>query len=78
MRRVQIHLDDDMDERLRVEAARRGTSKASLVRTLLDHALDASPKDRSDPFDGLVGSLEVQPADIDEVVYGEVRRHLPS
>ncbi len=69
MRRVQIHLDEAVDDHLAAEAARRALSKAALIRALLAETLDleAAP---DDPFDELVGSLDTEPADVDEVVYG--------
>ena len=35
MKRLQIYIDEDMDDALGVEAARLGTSKAELIRRLL-------------------------------------------
>lgn len=68
MRRVQIHLDESMDDHLAAEAARRGLPKAGLIRLLLAESvgLDVS---EDDPFDELVGNLDAEPTDIDEVVY---------
>lgn len=69
MRRVQIHLEESMDDRLAAEAARRNMSKAALIRAVLAETM-APDVAEDDPFDELVGSLEVKPADIDTVVYG--------
>src|SRR5262249_40410499 len=39
VRRIQIHLDEDMDEAAQREASRRGISKAALIRTSLAREL---------------------------------------
>jgi fumarylacetoacetate (FAA) hydrolase family protein len=69
MRRVQIHLEESMDDRLAAEAARQDVSKAALIRTVLAETVGSDTVD-DDPFDDLVGSLEAEPIDIDTVVYG--------
>jgi len=33
MRRIQIHIDDTLDAAVRAEAARRGVSRAALIRS---------------------------------------------
>ena len=69
MRRLQIYIDEDMDEVLGVEARREGRSKAALIREAVrdrygDHEI-------KDALDDLVGSIDDEPGDIDSVVYGE-------
>jgi len=68
MRRIQIHIDDELDSRLGAEAARAGTSKAALIRTYIAERLN--PSSTADPLDALVGSTESEPAPVDDVVYG--------
>ena len=70
MRRVQILLEPELDDRLEREAAARGISKSALVRACVQRGL------RTEPFDNglmsLVGLSEGRPDDsasIDEVVY---------
>jgi len=54
---------------LAAQAFRERTSKAALIRRLL-----AEPPGRgvstSDPLDALVGSIDEEPGDIDDIVYG--------
>lgn len=72
MRRIQLVIDPELDDRLAQEAAARGMSKSALVREYVDHGLPAEPFDN-----GLLALLElskeladVEPADIDAVLYG--------
>ena len=69
MRRLQIYIDDDMDELLAVEARREGRSKAALIRAAVREQY--SEYSTEDPLDDWVGSVDVEPADIDAVVYDE-------
>lgn len=69
MRRIQIYIDERLDEQLGSEAARAGVSKAALIREAV--ALRYADSARlADPLDGLVGSLDVEPGKVDDVVYG--------
>ena len=76
MRRIQVVIDPELDDRLGREAVARGVSKSALVRKSLERELSA------DSFDnGLWGVAEelaplladVEPVeDIDEFVYGSL------
>lgn len=68
MRRLQISVDEDVDEALAMEAARRSVSRAAVVRDLVRQHLGA--KHEADPFIPLMGDIDEEPGDIDEVVYG--------
>ena len=69
VRRLQIYMDDDMDELLAVQAKREGTSKAALIRNAVrEHFAEYAA---SDPLDEWVGTVDAEPGDIDAVVYGE-------
>lgn len=68
MRRLQIYIEDDMDELLAVQARREGRSKAALIREAVRERYgDRDVTD--DALDAWVGSVDVEPADIDTVVY---------
>jgi len=72
MRRIQLYIEEVLDERLGAEAARAGVSKAALIREAVAQRYgDTRPL--ADPLDTLVGSLDVEPADVDDVVYGPTR-----
>lgn len=68
MKRLQIYLEPEADEALAAEAAQQGTSKAAIIRRLV--AEHTGTADADDPLDALVGAFDVEPADIDAVVYG--------
>ncbi len=67
MRRLQISIDDDLDDALAGEAARRKTSKAALIREYVRERLGS--KETRDPMAPLVGDIDAEAGDVDEVVY---------
>jgi hypothetical protein len=74
MRRINIVIDPELDDRLEREAAARGTSKSALVRECVERGLPEKPLDN-----GLLALLElstefadVEPADIDTELYGPI------
>ena len=71
MRRIQLYVDDEVDEALSAEAARLGTSRSALVRDAVRASLSSRLEAVSDSVDELVGSLDVEPdEDLDAVIYG--------
>ncbi|HEX8066784.1 MAG TPA: CopG family transcriptional regulator [Thermoleophilaceae bacterium] len=69
MKRLQIHIEEELDEALAVEAARSGTSKAALIREFVaDRLMKGTPA--GEPLDELVGRYDEEPGDVDDVVYG--------
>ena len=73
MRRVQVHLDEDLDDAAEREAARRGISKAALVRVSLVKELGKRMEtSERDPWAAITGWFEDGGVhDIDAVVYGK-------
>ncbi len=70
MKRLQIYIDEEVDQALAMQALHEGTSKAALVRRFV--AAQVVPNSTTpDPLDALVGWLDIGPSDIDEVVYGQ-------
>lgn len=69
MRRIQIYIDEEIDEVLQAEAARRGQSKAALIRECVSSRYGRRQA-RNNSLTALIGSIDVEPADVDEVVYG--------
>lgn len=71
VKRLQIYIEQEMDEALALEAARLGTSKAALIRQFVREKLRPLPAG-ADPLDEIVGKYtDVEPVDdIDEVIYG--------
>lgn len=69
MKRLQIMIDEDLDEALEREAVRAKTSKAALIREYARERLHALPPLDSDPLWRMVGSDNFEPEPIDDVVY---------
>lgn len=71
MRRIQLYLDDDVDDVLTAQAAKLGTTRSALVRDAVRASLGADLHAAADPVDELVGWLDIEPDDdIDAVIYG--------
>ena len=71
MRRIQLYIDDDIDDALSAAAARRGVSRSAFVRDSVRSSLADGPEAIADPLDVLVGSVDVEPDDdLDAVIYG--------
>jgi metal-responsive CopG/Arc/MetJ family transcriptional regulator len=68
MRRLQISIDEELDEALATEAARRHTSRAAVIRELVREHLGA--REDHDPMAALIGDIDDAAGDIDSVVYG--------
>jgi hypothetical protein len=69
MKRLQISIEEELDEALAIEAARRRTSKAALIREFVRERL-AGRGTLRDPMAALVGDIDAEAGDIDDVVYG--------
>ena len=69
MKRLQISIEEDLDDALAVEAARRKTSKAALIRRYVRERL-GRPGTEADAMAALVGDIDEDAGDIDSVVYG--------
>ncbi len=69
MKRLQISIEEDLDDALAVEAARRKTSKAALIREFVRERLGGA-KSGPDPMAPLIGDIDDEAGDIDDVVYG--------
>lgn len=72
MRRINVVIDPELDDRLEREAALRGVSKSALVRECVERAL---PTDQAPNGLAWIGELarfntDVESADIDTELYG--------
>jgi hypothetical protein len=70
VKRLQIMIDEDLDAALDRMALREGTSKAALIRRFVRQNVKPLPPLEEDPLWQMVGADDVEPADIDDVVYG--------
>lgn len=74
VRRIQIHIDEALDDAAEAEAARRGLSKAALIRASLARELVVDQRPATDPWKALTGWLDDGPVeDLDAVVYDRDR-----
>lgn len=69
MKRLQIMIDEDLDDALGQRAALDGVSKAALIRKYVREALTPLPPLSADPIGRLIGSVDIEPGDVDSVVY---------
>jgi Ribbon-helix-helix protein, copG family len=78
MKRLQIMIEEELDEALERQARKEGASKAALIRRYVRDVLQPLPPIRDDPLWEMVGAdPDIEPADIDEVVYGGMTRDRP-
>lgn len=69
MRRIQIYIEEELDEALQAEATRTGRSKAAIIRESVAARIGRVGKIPEDPISALVGSVDAEPAEADEIVY---------
>jgi hypothetical protein len=69
MKRLQIMIDEDLDDALGKLAAEEGQSKAALIRRFVRERLQPLPPLSADPLSRLTGTVGSEPAPVDEVVY---------
>ena len=55
---------------LQVEAVKRKRSKASLIRDCVAAHYDDNMQPDSDPLTALIGTVDIDPEDIDNAIYG--------
>lgn len=72
MKRLQIMIEEELDEALEREARKEKTSKAALIRRYVARELKPLPALHDDPLWEFVGMSEGSPDDsvsVDDVVY---------
>jgi hypothetical protein len=76
VKRLQIMIDEDLDEALEQQAREERTSKAALIRRYVRERVEPLPPLQDDPLWGLVGSVDGERDDsarVDDIVYGPKR-----
>ena len=69
MKRLQIMIDEDLDEALARIALREGTSKAALIRRYVRGQVTSLLPIDADPIGQMVGADDFDPEPIDDTVY---------
>lgn len=69
MKRLQIMIEEELDEALEQQALSENTSKAALIRQYVRERLTTLPPLENDPLWRMTGTDEFEPAEVDEVVY---------
>lgn len=69
MKRMQLLIDEELDEALERQARAEGTSKADLIRRFVRLHVETLAPLEADPLAGMIGADEFEPAAVDEVVY---------
>lgn len=69
MKRLQIYIEEELDEALAYRARRARTSKAALIREAVRRSI-GEPEPPIDPFRDWIGGSDAEPAAIDDIVYG--------
>jgi hypothetical protein len=69
MKRLQIMIDEDLDDALERLALERQTSKAALIREFVRERVQPLPPLSADPLFRMVGVDDYEPELVDAVVY---------
>lgn len=69
MKRLQIMIDEELDDALEQQALREKTSKAALIRQYVRDRLARLLPLELDPLWRMVGTDDFEPESIDDVVY---------
>lgn len=71
MRRIQIYIEDEIDDALETEARRSHTSKAALIRSCVAARFQPAAATAEDPLTALIGVSDDAPVDdVDATIYG--------
>jgi len=69
MKRLQIYIDEELDDALASRARRTHTSKAALIRDAVRRSIGEAEAP-VDPFRDWIGGSDASPEPVDDVVYG--------
>ena len=69
MKRLQIVIEEDLDDALERQAVGGKCSKAALIRRYVRERIRPLPPPSADPLIRMIGADDFDPASVDEVVY---------
>lgn len=69
MKRLQILIEQELDDALERQARLEKTSKAALIRRFVRLQLDVLPPLDADPLGQMIGADDFEPEPVDVVVY---------
>jgi len=69
VKRLQIMIDEDLDQILQRLAVQQRTSKAALIRRFVRERVESVPPIERDPVFGMLGADDFEPGPVDDVVY---------
>ncbi len=69
MKRLQIMIDEDLDQILDRMARDEGTSKAALIRRFVRERVRPLPPIEDDALWSMIAADDAEPAGVDDVVY---------
>ena len=69
VKRLQILIDEELDEALERQAREEGSSKAALIRRFVRGNVQSLPALQDDPLGRWIGGDDFDPETVDDVVY---------
>jgi hypothetical protein len=69
VKRLQILIEEELDDALERRARAEGTSKAALIRAFVREKLEPLPPLAADPLSQMIGVDDYEPEPVDDVVY---------
>ena len=73
VKRLQIMIEEELDDALARQAAEEGVSKAALIRRYVGERLRPLPASDDDPLRELIGFSDAEHVDdVDEFLYGPI------
>jgi hypothetical protein len=69
VKRLQIMIDEDLDQMLERLAVEKHTSKAALIRAFVRERVTSLPPVERDPIFAMLGADDFEPEPVDDVVY---------
>lgn len=70
VKRLQIMIEEELDDELERLAAEESVSKAALIRRYVRERIRPLPPLSADPLAAMVGADDFEPEPVDDVVYG--------